>query len=231
MSRKAIGALLVAATVGAGGTASYLVTTKPAYEADMHGYTGLFGRAMKFSIGVDTAMARVKKAYPTVVTYPHKHWEWQSTVPQIIATYKKTKRPVILSGHSLGADALMNIAHALDKEGVPVAALFAYDPTPFVACVPSNVQVVIGWRNTFPFQLGGGQIHWCQNPPKGSPRSMARYDVPDFHTNIDDRPDVHATTVKHVGDVIHMLREMKATPTRAETMRMIADAFSNLGVE
>lgn len=207
--RAKLGAWLLALMFGASGTATYLVSQKPAYEADMHGYTGLLGRVMRFSTGVDTAMARVKKAYPTVITYPHKHWEWQSTVPQIIATYKKTKRPVILSGHSMGADAIVDIARALDKEGVPVAAMFAYDPTPFVACVPSNVQVAIGWRNTFPFQLGGGQIRWCQNPPKGSPRSMAHYDVPDFHTNIDDRKDVHDLTVKHVGDVIHMLREMK----------------------
>ncbi len=210
-AQHAAGILLVASALGTGGVGTYLVTQQPTakYEADMHGYTGLFGRAMRFSTGVDTGMAVVKKAYPTVITYPHKHWEWRSTVSQIVVTYKKTKRPVILSGHSMGADAIVDIAHALDKEGVPVAAMFAYDPTPFVACVPSNVQVAIGWRNTFPFQLGGGEIKWCVKPPKGSPRSMARYDVPDFHTNIDDRPDVHRVTAKHVGDVIHMLREMK----------------------
>lgn len=175
----------------------------------MHGYTGLLGRALNFSTGVDTAMARVRKAYPEVLTYPHRHWEWRATLPQIVATYRKTKRPVILSGHSMGADAIINIAHKLAEENIPVAAMFIYDPTPLSACVPSNVQVVVAWRNTFPFQLGGGRTAWCKSPPKGSPRSMERYDVPDFHTNIDDRPDVHASTVKHVGDVIHMLREMK----------------------
>lgn len=209
--RLTAGAALVAAFVGAAGTGAYLVQQNlpPAHEVDMRGYTGLMGRAMKFSTGVDTAMAVVRKQHPTVKTYPHKHWEWDETVPEIVATYRKTKRPIVLSGHSMGADAIIDIAHALAKHNIPVAALFAYDPTPFKACVPSNVQVAVGWRNTFPFQFGGGRIEWCVKPANGSSRSMARYDVPDFHTNIDDRPDVHRVTAKHVGDVVHMLREMR----------------------
>lgn len=209
--RARIYAALLLAIGGTGSVATYHVVTAPKviYEADMRGYTGLLGRAMRFSTGVDTGMVVVRKQHPTVKTYPHKHWQWERTAAEIVDVYRKTKRPIILSGHSMGADAIVRIAHVLQKEDIPVAALFAYDPTPFVACVPSNVQIAIGWRNTFPFQLGGGRIKWCVNPPKGSPRSMARYDVPDFHTNIDDRPDVHRITVKHVGDVIHMLREMK----------------------
>lgn len=182
---------------------------KRLYDARMYGLTGLFGRAAGFSTGVDTAMGAVSRKHPTVKTYPRMHWQKRSVLATIIANYKRDKLPIVLSGHSMGGDAIVWIAHELAKHRIPVAAMFIYDPTPFVACIPSNVQVAISWRNTLPFQLGGGRVQWCQDPPKGSVRSLKRYDVPDLHTNIDDRPDVRAETVKHVGDVIHMLNEME----------------------
>lgn len=183
---------------------------RPAVRAArMYGLTGLFGRAAGFSTGVDTAMAAVQRKYPTVKTYPRMHWQKRSVLATIIANYQRDKLPIILSGHSMGGDAIVWIAHELARHRIPVAAMFVYDPTPFVGCIPSNVHVAIGWRNTYPLQLGGGRIHWCQDPPKGSSRSMKRYDVPDLHTNIDDRADVRAETVKHVGDVVHMITEME----------------------
>jgi hypothetical protein len=182
---------------------------KHTYDARMYGLTGLLGRAAKFSTGVDTAMAAVAKKYPTVKTYPRMHWQKSAVLATIVANYRRDKLPVVLSGHSLGGDAIVWIAHELAKLRIPVAAMFVYDPTPFVGCVPSNVNVAIGWRNALPFQLGGGRIQWCQEPPKGSTRSMARYDIRDLHTNIDDRADVRAETVKRVGDVIQMIKEMQ----------------------
>jgi hypothetical protein len=182
---------------------------KHTYDARMYGLTGLFGRAAKFSTGVDAAMAAVSKQYPTVKTYPRMHWQKRAVLATVVANYQRDKLAVVLSGHSLGADAVLWMAHELAKLRIPVAAMFLYDPTPFAACVPSNVQVVINWRNSLPFQLGGGRIQWCQDPPKGSPRSLKQYDVPDLHTNIDDRADVRAETVKRVGDVIHMIKEMQ----------------------
>ena len=185
----------------------FLCSPAQAYEARMYGLTGLFGRVAKFSTGVDAAMAAVVKAYPTVKTYPRMHWQKRAVLATIVANYQNDKLPVILSGHSLGGNAIVWIAHELKRRGIPVAAMFVYDPTPFVACIPSNVQVVLGWRNTFFGQLGGGDIRWCE--PVKPPHSMARYAVPDYHTNIDDRKDVREATVKHVGDVIHMLKEMR----------------------
>ena len=182
---------------------------RPDRAARMYGLTGLLGRAAGFSTGVDTAMKAVQKKYPTVKTYPRMHWQKRAVLATVIANYQRDKLPIILSGHSLGGDAIVEIAHKLAELRIPVAAMFVYDPTPFVGCIPSNVQVVIGWRNSLPFQLGGGRIQWCQDPPKGSPRSMKRYDVADLHTNIDDRADVRAETVKHVGDVVHMITEME----------------------
>lgn len=178
------------------------------YEARMYGMTGLLGRLLNFSGGVDAALNAVAKEYPTVKTYPRRHIDKWKVLATAEANYRIDGYPIILSGHSMGADAAIWVAHRLNEKGIPVAALFSYDPTPLKPCVPDNVQVVIGWRNTLPLQLGGGLIEWCQ-APRGPPRAMERYDLRDFHTNIDDRADVRAKTVKHVGDVIHMLREMR----------------------
>lgn len=183
---------------------------KPAkYEARMYGMTGLLGRLLNFSSGVDASLAKVAKDYPTIKTYPRRHIDKWRVLATAEANYRIDGLPIILSGHSMGADAAIWVAHRLNEKGIPVAALFSYDPTPLKPCVPDNVQVVIGWRNTLPLQLGGGLIEWCSKPAPGSPRAMERYDLRDFHTNIDDRADVIAKTAKHAGEVVHMLREMR----------------------
>lgn len=179
-----------------------------AYEARMYGMTGLLGRALNFSIGVDTAMDEVRAKYPTVKTYGFRHLDKWQVRDSAIANYKRDGLPVILIGHSLGADATFWVAHQLQAAKVPVAAIFSYDPTPFTACAPDNVQVVISWRNTYPAQLGAGVAHWCN--PRGKGDRMALYALADFHTNIDDRADVHRTTVQHTGEVVQMFREMQA---------------------
>ena len=150
--------------------------------------------------------------YPTVKTYAFRHLDKWQVRDSAIANYKRDGLPIILIGHSMGADATFWVAHQLDAVGVPVAAIFSYDPTPLTPCAPDNVQVVISWRNTYPAQLGGGVAHWCN--PKGKGDRMALYALADFHTNIDDRRDVHLTSIKHTGEVVHMYREMQAGKKR-----------------
>jgi hypothetical protein len=187
--------------------ALFFVGPAQAYEARMYGMTGLLGRVFNFSAGVDVAMAEVVKKYPTVKAYPRRHIDKWAVLETATANYRIDRLPIILSGHSMGADATVWIAHQLKQRGIPVAAIFSYDPTPFVACVPDNVQVILSWRGTIRGQLGRGVVQWCEKP--SDPTRMARYDLRDIHTNIDDRKDVHTLTVKHVGEVIHMTREMR----------------------
>jgi hypothetical protein len=195
----------------AGVVAACLLTTPafaaPKYEARMYGMTGLLGRALNFSSGVDAALNRVAKYYPTIKIYPRRHIDKWKVLATAEANYKIDRLPIILSGHSLGANAAVWIAHRLKERGIPVAALFSYDPTPFVACLPTNVQVAMNWRNTLALQLGGGVLRWCEKP--NPTQDLALYDVPDFHTNIDDLKSVHDATAMHAGQVVHMTREME----------------------
>ena len=184
-----------------------LCSSVSAYEARMYGMTGLLGRALNFSSGVDVALNRVAKDYPTIKIYPRRHIDKWKVLATAEANYKIDRLPIILSGHSLGANAAVWIAHRLKEKGIPVAALFSYDPTPFVACLPTNVQVGMNWRNTIALQFGGGVLRWCEKP--NPTQDLALYDVPDFHTNIDDLKSVRDATALHAGQVVHMTREME----------------------
>ena len=138
---------------------------KSPYAARMYGLRGLLGGALGFSRGVDTALAKAKAH--NVRVYIKPWYRWREIAATAKANHAIDALPVILIGHSLGADAVSWIAQALHADGIPVAATFYYDPTRNVRCVPDNVQVALGWRRTAMFNLGGGRI--------AMPRFRGRY--------------------------------------------------------
>lgn len=174
-------------------------------EARMYGMTGLLGRFFRFSTGVDTALVLVAKQHKTVKTYPRSHWQKYAVLATAIANYRIKPQPIILSGHSLGGNATMWIAHRLNEQGIPVAAIFSYDQTPYAACVPSNVIAAIGWQASRP-GLGGGIVRRC---PGNTKTAIENHRILGDHVYVDDAPSVHKETASHVGDIIHMLHEMK----------------------
>ncbi len=73
-----------------------------------------------FSLGMDTLAEELKRrgVDATVDNYS----EWQTLADRAAADYKAGKEaPIILIGHSLGADAVMEMAAYLGRKGVPVA--------------------------------------------------------------------------------------------------------------
>ena len=189
------------------GAAFLLPVQAHAYDARMYGLRGLLGGALAFSRGVDTALEKAKAH--NVRTYIKPWYRWREFAATAKANYRIDGLPVILIGHSLGADAVSWIAEDLRAAGIPVAAAFYYDPTRNVRCVPNNVQVALGWRRTAMLNLGGGRIAPCP----GFAGDIERFDVHTTHTHLDDAQAVHAETVKRVGDVVHMIGEMKG-PSR-----------------
>ena len=60
----------------------------------------------------------------------HSHTEWKSLADQAAVDYKAGKEgPIVLIGHSLGADAVMEMADYLGDKGVPVALVMPFDGT------------------------------------------------------------------------------------------------------
>jgi hypothetical protein len=90
----------------------------------------------------------------------HRHSEWTELTEEAIKLYKSDPErwPIVLIGHSNGADMAINMAARMKSQGVPVALIVGYDPTRFSSNVPSNVQRFINLYQATNI-LGGGMIH------------------------------------------------------------------------
>ena len=72
-----------------------------------------------FSLGMDTLAEKIQRRgiYATI----HNYAEWQTLADQAAAAYHAGKEgPIIIVGHSLGADAVMEMSAYLGRKGVPV---------------------------------------------------------------------------------------------------------------
>ncbi|ARQ01155.1 hypothetical protein CAK95_20165 [Pseudorhodoplanes sinuspersici] len=94
-----------------------------------------------FSLGMDDLAAKIQAR--GISASVHNHSEWQTLADDIIAKYKAGNRaPIILVGHSLGADAVMFMGEYLGKNRVPVALIVPFDGTGSFAA-SSNVARVM----------------------------------------------------------------------------------------
>lgn len=116
-----------------------------------------------------------------------------SSVPGIArdaAAAARAGHPIILYGHSMGADAAVKVAVRLHAEGLPVALLACFDPTPF-GCpdVPPNVEKTLGWWQGR--GLGGYQvrpsIELSRRIDKGQAWLSTRQ-VANGHNSVEDLP-------------------------------------------
>ena len=79
-----------------------------------------------FSLGMDTLAEKIQRhgIYATI----HNYAEWQTLADQAAAAYHAGKEgPIIIVGHSLGADAVMEMSVYLGRKGVPVALAVPFD--------------------------------------------------------------------------------------------------------
>lgn len=136
-----------------------------------------------FSLGMDDLAEKLKRrGIWTMVT---NHAEWQSLAEDIAAKYKAGRHgPIVLIGHSYGADAVMQMGEYLGKKGVPVSLIVPFDGT---ASWPasSNVSRVFNiYQREYAKMTRGPGFHG----------DLVNYFVkdPDIgHTNIDKSPRLH----------------------------------------
>jgi predicted alpha/beta-fold hydrolase len=73
------------------------------------------------------------------------HRGWQNAADTIAQNYRNGNRaPIIVIGHSLGANAGFRLAARLQSQNVPVAYLAVFDPTQSLA-VPTNVDTFVNF--------------------------------------------------------------------------------------
>lgn len=96
-----------------------------------------------FSLGMDQLAHKLEAA--GVASSVSNHTLWSGQADDMIASYKAGNRePIILMGHSAGADATISIARKLAQYNVPVALIVNFDPVAPDA-VPNNVKQIVNY--------------------------------------------------------------------------------------
>jgi alpha-beta hydrolase superfamily lysophospholipase len=183
-----------------------LGTNPGAAESRAHVYL-LRGLMNIFSLGMDTLAEQLKRrgVYATV----HGYGEWQSLADRAAVDFKAGKEgPIILIGHSLGADAVMEMAAYLGRKGIPVALVVPFDGTQSFAASDNVARVLNLTQRDYAYMRSGPGFHG----------TLANVDVssdPSIdHINIDKSPRLHARVVSEVLAVVGGHRA--ATPGAAK---------------
>lgn len=166
----------------------------------------LKGLADVFSSGMDFLQAKLKAR--GIVGEVHSHTEWQDLAQSTIARYRGGAHgPIIIIGHSLGADAAISMAQKLGEAGVPVALLVSFSP---VDSGPANANVA---RAVNYFQSNSawhGQIT-RGNGFHGVLENVDLADAPGItHFNIEKADNLHAATIAKVVALIPSHRPVHA---------------------
>jgi len=154
---------------------------------------GLIGEV--FSRGLDTLADKINLAgVPATV---HSSYSTGSLANEIIENYRRDPGPVILIGHSTGADAAIDIAKRLREASVPVGIIFGFDPTPIASAVPDNVELFINlFQKTNP--IGGGVV----KSGGGFKGRLINVDLREhseiIHITLDKSPKIHNAVVTEI---------------------------------
>jgi hypothetical protein len=147
----------------------------------------LRGLANVFSLGMDDLTAKLNARGIKATVHPYT--EWQTLARYAVeqsAAGGKQMAPVIIIGHSLGADAAVYMANRVTELGAPVPLVVTFDPvTPTTAS--SKIGKVVNY-----YQAGGS----------GKPVSGARVSNIDLtnsgaltHLNIDKSANLHEQVI------------------------------------
>jgi hypothetical protein len=152
------------------------------------------GLANVFSLGLDTLNDKLNaKGVPSIVT---GYAGWQGIAQTIEDRYAKNKGalPIIVMGHSFGADATLYIAAELNRKNIPVALIVTFDVVSY-ATVPPNVRHLVNF-----YTKGFGRVLRGAPGFKGRLENIdATLGHPDIgHLNIEKSPRLHARTVAEV---------------------------------
>jgi hypothetical protein len=146
-----------------------------------------------FSLGLDDLNAKLQaKGVNSVVL---NYASWPQIANDIIARYQKNKAsalPVVVMGHSFGADATLLLSAELAKHNIPVALVIEFD-------VVSNVPVPNNIRHLINFYESAGNGRKLVAPPGFKGRldniDLSKTDASIGHLNIEKDPALHAKAI------------------------------------
>lgn len=122
---------------------------------------------------------------------------WRKAAATAAERYRERKQPVVLIGHSFGANAAMLMAEALGKERIPVALVILFDPTESLRA-PANTARVINFLSAD--VVGNAMDVTPGNGFKGTIENVNNPDV--IHIQIDNKVALQERTVDEVAAAV-----------------------------
>ena len=141
-----------------------------------------------FSRGIDALEGEMKQRGLPVKVY--NHTAWQPLADAMIVEYKtnKTMAPVIIVGHSLGADASIIMANYLAEHGVPVSLVVNFDGVVEPSLMTAGTAQVFNYYKPHAF----GQEVKATRGFRGTITNIDLSDHPEIeHLNIDKIQYLH----------------------------------------
>jgi hypothetical protein len=164
-------------------------TRRPGHVYMMRGVLNVF------SLGMDQLAYKFQNIGVTATV--QNYLGWRGLADDIIANYRSgNHEPVILMGHSAGADATIDVARKLQGSGVPVALIVNFDPVS-PAPVPPNVKQIINYY----VPSGWGAAVIADKSFKGQLANVNE-SATDNHFSVDKSDDLHRKTIAKVLQVI-----------------------------
>ncbi len=154
------------------------------------------GLANVFSTGMDALGSELAARGYDVGVY--SHLEAGGVAAQAAQTQKRDRAPIIIVGHSLGGNAALDMARALQAQGCRVALVVTFGPT-YNDRVPANVSRLINY-----YQAHGVVAATISKDAsfRGSLANVNLDSSPSInHLNIDKITSLHAQTISAIGSV------------------------------
>jgi hypothetical protein len=158
-----------------------------------------------FSLGMDELAAKIQ-AHGIAATVAN-HADADGVVHQIVTRYHAGDASrIILIGHSLGADAVIAMAQALDRYGVPVALVVLFDASS-TQSVPGNVATAVNFT-----------LHYDLIPAIGFHGTISNVNLRGNngidHFSMDKLPSLQAQTLDYVLQAAAAAYETQKPPMR-----------------
>jgi pimeloyl-ACP methyl ester carboxylesterase len=148
-----------------------------------------------FSLGMDELASEIQRAgIPAIVD---SYADGDALVTKLTAQYRAGDHgPIILIGHSLGADAVMQMAQMLNRNNVPVALVVPFDGTQSFRA-PKNVARVLNLtQREYAYMRPGAGFH-------GMLKNVDVSGDPNIgHITIDKSPRLHRLVLSYVRSVV-----------------------------
>ena len=175
------------------------------------------GLADIFSLGMDTLADELNRR--GVDATSHSHNDWKSIADKAAADYKAGKEgPIILIGHSLGADAVMEMADYLGDKSVPVALVVPFDATQSFPASANVARVLNLTQRDYAYMRPGPGF-------RGSLLNVDLSSDPNIdHLNIDKSPRLHAQVI---GEVLAIVEGHRMVPPVAAKPASIGAAAAS----